>query len=106
MTRTSPSFRPAILAVLLAALCLVAGSPAAQAQDRTEQMTCAAARQIVVARGAVVLNTSPTTFDRFVNTRGQCLGTEVTEPAFVPTSDDRRCFIGYRCREPMGDPSL
>jgi hypothetical protein len=29
--------------------------------------------------------------------------TEITEPAFVPTANERHCFIGYTCREPLGN---
>jgi hypothetical protein len=75
----------------------------AQVQADSTRMTCEAARQLVTRQGAAVLRTSPTTYNRYVSTRASCMSTEITEPAFVPTADERQCFIGYTCREPLGD---
>ena len=79
-------------------------------------MNCSAARALVVQQGAIVLGTghslydrnAPSLFDRYVVSRvdryvvsrAYCASTQVTEPAFVPTSDNRQCFIGYTCRNP------
>jgi hypothetical protein len=77
---------------------------AAQAQQgNTTRMSCAAARQLVTRQGAIVLRTSATTYNRFVVSRAYCMYTEITEPAFVPTANERHCFIGYTCREPLGN---
>jgi hypothetical protein len=70
-------------------------------------MSCAAARALVTARGAIVLGTgsslydrnAPPLYDRYVVSRAYCSSTQVVEPAFVPTTDNRQCFIGYTCRE-------
>jgi hypothetical protein len=97
--------RPFLLAMLSAAA-LFAGPAVASAQEATTTgMTCAAARQVVTQQGAAVLRTSASTFDRFVNSRAYCMVTELTEPAFVPTSDAPQCFVGYRCREPVSPPN-
>jgi hypothetical protein len=89
--------------VLILMACL--GALPAFAQDRpsTTNMSCAQARQVVLSRRAAVLGTGGYTFDRFVTSRASCEPTETTTRAFVPTRDDRACFIGYRCKEPSRD---
>jgi hypothetical protein len=83
---------------------------AAQSRPDTTRMSCAAARALVTRHGAIVLGTgrslydrnAPSLFDRYVVSRAYCMSTEVIEPAFVPTADNRQCFIGYTCLEPRG----
>jgi len=88
-----------------AVMMLLAGVVVAEAQPRANstRMSCAAARQFVTRQGAVLLDTSPTTFNRYVVSRAFCTSTEITEPAFVRTADGRQCFVGYTCREPLGN---
>ena len=50
-------------------------------------------------RGAVVLQSSPTTYDRYVRARNFCTPSEITRPAFVATANNPQCFIGYTCEE-------
>jgi hypothetical protein len=69
----------------------------AQSHPLTLRMSCYRARQLVATEGAVVLNTSPTTYDRYTAGGGQCVLGETTEPAWVPTADTPQCPIGYRC---------
>ena len=69
----------------------------AQSRPLTLRMSCNGARQLVAARGAIVLNTGPTTYDRYVAGNGQCALGEVIDPAWVPTADNPQCPIGYRC---------
>jgi hypothetical protein len=69
----------------------------AQSHPLTVQMSCYGARGLVSVHGAIVLNTSPTTYDRYVAAGGRCELGEVTEPAWVPTADTHQCPIGYRC---------
>jgi hypothetical protein len=74
---------------------------AAQAQTRpsTVDVPCAASRQLVFARGAVVLGTGGPTYDRFVRDRSFCDITEYAQSAYVPSPDTPRCFVGYRCKQ-------
>jgi hypothetical protein len=92
---------------LFAALMVLAMSPAecasAQSRPDTTRMTCAAAQALVTKHGAIVLGTGPSLFDRYVSSRAYCMSTELTEPTFAPTTDNRQCFVGYRCRESYGD---
>lgn len=92
-----------VTAPTVAMLFVIAGAAEAQAQQNTTRMSCAAARQLVTRQGAIVLRTSTSTYDRYVSTRAYCMSTEITEPAFVPTADDRQCFVGHTCREPIND---
>ncbi|MEN5083344.1 hypothetical protein ABE438_12740 [Bosea sp. TWI1241] len=79
---------------------LLAGTAGALAQARpqTPAMSCEASRQMVAARGAVVLGTGGFTYDRFVRDRSFCQIDEFIDPAFVPTRDTPQCMVGYRCR--------
>ena len=75
----------------------------AQPQPNTTRMSCAAAQQLVTRQGAIVLRTSASTYNRYVSSRAFCMRTEITEAAFVPSADDHQCFVGYLCREPLGN---
>jgi hypothetical protein len=92
------------MATALASTILLVIVDAAQAQQaNTTRMKCAAALQLVTRHGAIVLRTSATTYNRYVSSRAYCMRTEITEPAFVPAADERFCFVGYTCREPVGN---
>jgi hypothetical protein len=86
--------------LLLAAIMSV-GATAVGAQPRpsTTAMSCGQAAGLVASRGALVLGTGGGTYDRFVSDGRFCLATEETEPSWVPTADNRQCFIGYHCIE-------
>lgn len=90
---------------ILAMLALVSIATPALPQPRpdTTRMSCVAARALVVQRGAVVLSTGRFTYDRYVLHRGFCTPTEETEVTFVPTADNRSCYIGDLCVEKSRD---
>jgi hypothetical protein len=71
----------------------------AQGRPDTLRMSCAQARGLVAARGAIVLGTGPNLYDRYVMHRGFCTPSETTEPSWVRAGDTPQCFIGYRCEE-------
>jgi hypothetical protein len=71
----------------------------AQSHPLTLRTVCSQARELVAAEGAIVLNTSPTTYDRYVGGNGQCALGETLDPVWVPTADTPQCPIGYRCRQ-------
>jgi hypothetical protein len=97
----TPYFSRVVFYVALAAVVSVAETAVAQSRPDTTRMTCAAARALVMRHGGIVLGTGPSLYDRYVSSRAYCMTTEVTEPAFVQTADDRQCFVGYTCREPI-----
>ena len=90
--------------VLLLVLTAAAGSALADPRPNTTAMTCVAAAQKIAAHGAVVMETGPALFDRFVASRAFCTSSETTEPAFVTTRDNPSCMIGYRCKEVSYQP--
>jgi malic enzyme len=85
--------------LLATSIILVGTGSAALAQSHplTLRMACSQAINLVAARGAIVLNTSATTYDRYVTSSRYCVRGETTEPTWVPTADTPQCFIGYRC---------
>ena len=88
-----------LLALLLASL----AAGAAAARPYAPGMSCPAVQSLVRSRGAAVISTGPSTYDRFVSSGRYCQPTEDTEAAWVPTADKRDCFIGYTCREHARD---
>jgi len=84
-------------------LTLCATTAMAQVGPPTSQRTCGANRQLVMKEGAVVLDTGPSTYARFVKNGSECLVDQFPEPAWVPSSNNPQCFIGYRCRDGSDD---
>lgn len=86
-------------AVCGAAALVVSAMGAAQARPDTRSMPCANARTLVQQNGAVVLSTGTHTYDRFVRSQSFCTYNEVATMTWVPTSDDRKCPVGYTCKQ-------
>ncbi|KLK93982.1 hypothetical protein AA309_05795 [Microvirga vignae] len=86
--------------VFLASIMLTGLSTGAMAQSAatTLAMTCQQARQIVASRGAVVLRTGPTTYDRYVRDSSFCERSLTADPAWVRTADTAKCPVGGVCR--------
>jgi hypothetical protein len=72
-----------LLSVL--ALTLLATAAAAQVGPPTSQRTCSANRRLVMRDGA------------------ECTVDQFPEPAWVPSSNNPQCFIGYRCKDGSDD---
>jgi hypothetical protein len=84
-------------------LALAATAATAQVGPPTSQRPCAANRQLVLKEGAVVLDTGPATYARFVKNGSECTVDQFPEPAWVPSSNNPQCFIGYRCKDGSDD---
>jgi hypothetical protein len=69
----------------------------AQSHPLTTGMACNQAQSLVAAQGAVVLNTSATTYDRYVTSGAYCGLGEVPGPGWASTKDVSRCLVGSRC---------
>jgi hypothetical protein len=103
---------------LVLGLVIAQATTAALAQPRptTETLTCSQAQSFVASRGAVLMNSGPTTYDRFVASRGAvlmnsgpttydrfvasrafCTGNDIAEPAYVRTRDNPQCAL-YACQ--------
>jgi outer membrane protein assembly factor BamB len=92
------------LAVILPLL-LIGAEAWSQSRPVSTTMGCARAAGIVSAQGAVVLGTGTYTYDRYVSGTNFCALGETIEPAWVPTTDNPQCFVGYQCRlrtQPQG----
>ncbi|MFG1395497.1 hypothetical protein [Roseixanthobacter pseudopolyaromaticivorans] len=87
----------------LSLLLLCAGVSAACARPASYKMSCAATAGLVQSRGAALLDTSPTTFDRYVRDITFCMPGEALRPEWVRTRDNPQCFVGYTCYEPERD---
>ena len=69
----------------------------------SESMTCRQARDVIAAKGAVLLIWgNGHLYDRFVHHGGFCLNGESTRPAQVPTRDTDDCFA-LVCETRSGD---
>jgi hypothetical protein len=69
----------------------------AQSHPLTTAMACNQAQGLVAAQGAVVLNTSATTYDRYVASGAYCGLGEVPGPGWARTKDVSQCLVGSRC---------
>jgi hypothetical protein len=67
--------------LLACALTLTVTAAIAQIGPPTSQRSCAANRQLVMRDGAVVLDTGPSAYARFVKNGSECLIDGFTEPA-------------------------
>ncbi len=87
------------LAILLAASTVALTPLSAYAQHRanTNSMTCNKARNIVYNAGGIVLSTGTHTYERFVKSRFYCELNQTIKRQYVPTLDNNRCNIGYKC---------
>jgi hypothetical protein len=105
MSRPFRIHRRKVMRRLLPALALafVATAATAQVGPPTSQRSCGANRQLVLKDGAVVLDTGPSTYARFVKSGAECLVGQFPEPAWVPSSNNPQCFIGYRCKDGSDD---
>lgn len=68
----------------------------------TRNLTCEAAKKLVQTQGAVLLSTGPDLFDSYVRDRTFCTPSEQTIVNFIPTQDNKTCFVGYTCQEMTG----
>jgi hypothetical protein len=74
-----------------AAILLMASAAQAQVGPSTLSMTCAQAAALVASRGAVVLSTGATTYDRFVQHSGFCVYGDREDLAWIATRDLPQC---------------
>jgi hypothetical protein len=65
----------------------------------TRYMNCGAAISLIQGKGAAILRTGAHTYDKYVANHAYCARDEALKRAYVPTADNRRCNVGYRCVE-------
>jgi hypothetical protein len=85
--------------LLLSVVLSMLATAALAQRPSTLGMSCDEANDLVASRGAVVLSTGRHTFNRFVASAGFCSYGEYAYDGWAPTSDGRRCRIGYICKK-------
>ena len=85
--------------VLALSLSLIVGPLTVAAQERpsASEMPCDRIAALVSARGAVVISTGETEYDRFVRDGTFCEVSEAPRAATVKSKDNPVCFIGFEC---------
>jgi len=58
---------------------------------------CGGIRTVVRSQGYILIPTGGGNAQRYVLDERYCAGDQVTKPAWLPTSDNPRCFVGYTC---------
>lgn len=84
-------------AAAVSSLLILGVAGPALARPASWAMTCGQARTLVQSQGAVVINFSPTVYERVVSAANFCFPGQTLRPEFAPTRDVRQCFIGYSC---------
>lgn len=75
----------------------------ASARPATPALTCAEASALVMQAGAIVMDTGPMTYARFVRDGGFCPLPETTRPTWERTRDNPECFVGYTCHDKFNE---
>ena len=88
------NIRKSSLMLAAAALCV---ATVAQARPYTPDMTCGEAANTVSVNGAIVMDTGPNTYDRFVVSRAYCTPHEIVKIAYANTVNNSHCQVGYTC---------
>lgn len=81
-------------------LAVILTTSAAQARPDTRKMSCRDAQNLVLRSGGIVLTTGQRTYERYVIGRRFCAAYETIRKRWVPTTDNKRCFIGFSCEAP------
>ena len=74
--------------------------PAGEMAIPVPPSTCGPLTAMVRRNGFVLIPTGGGNAQRYVLDQGYCAQGQVTTPAWVPTDDNPRCFVGYTCAEP------
>ena len=87
---------------MLASVAIICAATTAHARPFSPAMECGSAANLVSRVGAIVMDTGPHTYDRFVISGAYCTPHEYTKAAFVPTANHPQCFVGYTCEQKFG----
>jgi hypothetical protein len=88
-----------MMRALTVTLLLVSSLANAQTRPDVRVLNCGQASSLVRANGAIVLGTGAHTYDRYVSSARFCPYPQVTRPAWIATSDEAQCFVGYLCAD-------
>jgi hypothetical protein len=84
--------------ILTLAAFVATGTASAQSRPDSLKMTCPQASGLVRSAGSVVLGSGPYIYDRYVVGCNFCPDYEFRVPAWIRTSDNPHCFVGYTCK--------
>lgn len=65
--------------------------------------TCGGISAVVRSQGFILIPTGGGNAQRYVRDQRYCQDDQTTSPAWLPTSDNPRCFVGYTCGEADND---
>ncbi|MEP9352879.1 hypothetical protein ABLE93_04685 [Xanthobacter sp. KR7-65] len=65
--------------------------------------TCGGIAAVVRSQGFILIPTGGGNAQRYVRDQRYCQDDQTTTPAWLPTSDNPRCFVGYTCDEADND---
>lgn len=80
-------------------LLILAATAEAHALPAAYKLTCSAAAALVSQRGAVVMEDSPSTYQRYVSDSRYCYVENMLRPEWIATRDNSACFVGYICAQ-------
>ncbi len=78
-------------------------APAGEIAIPVPPSTCPGLQAMMRSQGVVLLPTGGGNAQRYVRDQAYCDSGQEANPAWVPTSDNPQCFIGYTCAEPNDD---
>ncbi|MTH95622.1 hypothetical protein [Roseibium sp. RKSG952] len=90
----------------LALTVLAMTASTALARPDLRQLTCAQAQDMVKRNGAVVFTTGQYTYSQFVSNLSYCDPRQALFPQYGATRDNPKCFVAYKCQEPLFDRSI
>lgn len=91
-------------AILAAAILSAPAPSSAQARPDTLRMGCTEAASLVRRAGAVLMQSGPNIYDRYVVAQNFCQREEMMVPRWAPTADNPQCFVGYVCQRESWGP--
>lgn len=69
----------------------------------SQAYSCGQLISLVRSSGAVLLSTGRYTYDKYVANHAYCAINQELKRAYVPSADQRRCKVGYICKEKIFD---
>jgi hypothetical protein len=82
--------------ILLFVLCVTSHGTYTAARPNSSTMGCAGVNARIASAGALVLDTGPITYERYVRDLGFCEARQITVPDFIRSADNPQCLV-YRC---------
>ena len=85
--------------LMLLILLTIPATVRAQVQFDGRSVPCGQLAAVVQSRGAVVISTGSSAYDRYVSGSQFCVRPEIAVPVWISTRDVTQCPVGYVCRD-------